>query len=65
MEGKAMCYGIKELVSKRSRKENVVRIPRTPPERAWYSKMETMVRTWLNKKLGLRTREKEKQPEWV
>lgn len=60
-----MCYGIKELVGKKTRESNVVQKPGSP-EVVGYSKVETIVRAWL-KKLGHKksTHEKEKHLEWV
>jgi hypothetical protein len=57
-----MCYGIKELVGKKTREDTVIRRPGTP-EMAGHSKMETMVRAWLGK-LGHKrgAREKKERP---
>lgn len=57
-----MCYGIKELVGKKTRENTVVQRPGSP-EMAGRSKMETMVRAWLGK-LGHKrgTREKKERP---
>lgn len=62
LEGKTMCYGIKELVGKKTRENTVVQRPGSP-EMAGRSKMETMVRAWLGK-LGHKrgTREKKERP---
>ena len=46
VEGKAMCYGIRELVGKKTRE--VVQKPGSP-EMARRSKVETLVRAWLGK----------------
>jgi hypothetical protein len=43
-----MCYGIKELIGKKTREENVVQRPGSP-EMVGYSKVETLVRAWLGK----------------
>jgi hypothetical protein len=48
MEGKTMCYGIKDLISKKTREDTIIRRPGTP-ERVGYSKAETLVRGWLGK----------------
>ena len=48
VEGKAMCYGIREFTGKKTREGNIVQ--RTgSPEMSEHSKRETMVRTWLKK----------------
>ena len=48
VEGKAMCYGIRELTGKKTRESNSIR--RTgSPEVIEQAKMETMVRAWLKK----------------
>jgi hypothetical protein len=46
VEGKTMCYGIKELVGKKTREDTVVQGPGLP-EMVGYSKVETLVRAWL------------------
>jgi hypothetical protein len=43
-----LCYGIRELVGKKTREDTVVRRPGTP-EVARCSKAETLVRAWLGK----------------
>ena len=57
-----MCYGIKELVGKKTREDTVVQRPGSS-EMAGRSKMETMVRAWLGK-LGHKrgAREKKERP---
>jgi hypothetical protein len=45
-----MCYGIRELTGKKTRESNSIQ--RTDsPEMIEYSKMETMVRAWLKKRV--------------
>jgi hypothetical protein len=39
MEGKAMCYGIRELIGKKTREDTVIRRPGSP-EMAGRSKVE-------------------------
>ena len=54
-----MCYGIKELVGKKTRESNIVQ--RTgSPERVGYSKVETLMRAWLGK-LGHKSGAREKK----
>jgi hypothetical protein len=57
-----MCYGIKDLIGKKTREETVVQRPGVP-ERVSYSKVETQVRAWLGK-LGHKrgAREKKERP---
>ena len=57
-----MCYGIRELVGKKTREDTVVQRPGSP-ERVSYSKVETLVRAWLGK-LGHKrgAQEKEERP---
>jgi hypothetical protein len=48
MEDKIMCYGIKDLIGKKTREDTIVQ--RTgSPERVSYFKVETLVRAWLGK----------------
>jgi hypothetical protein len=48
VEGKAMCYGIRELIGKKTRENNSIQ--RTDsPEMIEYTKVETMMRAWLKK----------------
>ena len=50
VEGKAMCYGIRELTGKKTRESNSIQ--RTDsPEMSEHAKMETMVRAWLKKRV--------------
>lgn len=57
-----MCYGIKDLIGKKTREETVVQRSGVP-EGVSYSKVETMVREWLGK-LGHKrgAREKKERP---
>jgi hypothetical protein len=43
-----MCYGIKDLIGKKTREETVVQRPGSP-EMAGRSKVDTLVRAWLGK----------------
>jgi hypothetical protein len=47
-EGKAMCYGIRELVGKKTREDTIVQRPGSP-EIAGRSKVEALMRAWLGK----------------
>ena len=57
-----MCYGIRELVGKKTREDTVVQRPGLP-ERAGRPKVAAMVRAWLGK-LGHKrgAREKKERP---
>jgi hypothetical protein len=62
MEGKAMCYGIRELTGKKTHEDTVIQRPGSP-EIVGYSKVEALVREWLGK-LGHKrsAREKKERP---
>jgi hypothetical protein len=62
VEGKAMCYGIRELTGKKTRVSNSIQ--RTgSPEMVEYTKMETMVRAWLKKRVPKESaRDKKERP---
>lgn len=54
-----MCYGIRDLIGKKTRESNVIQ--RTgSPEMIEHTKMETLVRTWLGK-LGHKRDAREKK----
>jgi hypothetical protein len=54
-----MCYGIRELVGKKTRESNIVQ--RTgSPEMAGRSRVETLMRAWLGK-LGHKRDKQEKK----
>jgi hypothetical protein len=57
-----MCYGIEELVGKKTREATIVQRPGSP-EMAGRSKVEALVRVWLGK-LGHKrgAREKKERP---
>jgi hypothetical protein len=66
IEVKAMCYRIRELISKKTRESN--NIQRTgSPEMSEHPKIETMVRAWLKKQVptGSARDKKEKPVEAV
>ena len=48
IEGKAMCYGIRELVGKKTREDTIIQRPGSP-EMAGRSKVEILMRAWLGK----------------
>jgi hypothetical protein len=62
VEGKAMCYGIRELTGKKTRESNSIQ--RTgSPEMIGYAKLETMMRAWLKKWAGKGSaRDKKERP---
>jgi hypothetical protein len=62
VEGKAMCYGIRELTGKKTPESNSIQ--RTgSPEMIEYTKMETMMRAWLKKWTPKRSvRDKKERP---
>ena len=62
VEGKAMCYGIRELIGKKTRVSNSIQ--RTgSPEMIGYAKMKTMMRAWLKKWTPKRSaRDKKERP---
>jgi hypothetical protein len=43
-----MCYGIKDLIGKKTREDTIVQRPGLP-ETVGYSKVDTLVRAWLGK----------------
>jgi hypothetical protein len=53
MEDKIMCYGIKDLIGKKTREDTIVQRTGSPERvsysRVSYSKVETLVRAWLGK----------------
>jgi hypothetical protein len=50
VEGKAMCYEIRELIGKKTRESNSIQ--RTgSPEMSEHPKIETMLRAWLKKRV--------------
>jgi hypothetical protein len=62
VEGKAMCYGIRELIGKKTRESNSIQ--RTgSPEISEHPKIETMMRAWLKMKVPKRSaRDKKERP---
>jgi hypothetical protein len=50
MEGKGMCYEIRELIGKKTRESNSVQRTDSPEMRE-RGKMEDMVRAWLKKRV--------------
>jgi hypothetical protein len=62
MEGKGMCYEIRELTGKKTRESNSIQ--RTgSPEMSEHPKIETVVRAWLKKQVPKRSaRDKKERP---
>jgi hypothetical protein len=62
MEGKGMCYEIRELIGKKTRESNSIQ--RTgSPEMSERAKMEDMVRAWLKKRVPKESaRDKKERP---
>jgi hypothetical protein len=62
VEGKAMCYEIREFTAKKTRESDSIQ--RTDsPEMIEHAKMETMVRAWLKKRVPKRSaRDKKERP---
>ena len=58
-----MCYGIKNLIGKKTREETVVQRPGVP-ERVSYAKVETQVRAWLGKLGPERAHGRRKRGRW-
>jgi hypothetical protein len=62
VEGKVMCYGIRELTGKKTRESNSVQKTGSP-EISEHPKIEIMMRAWLKMKVPKRSaRDKKERP---